>query len=256
MAASPDPAPPPDALPEHARSGEAPAPAEDLRDVQDQRHPWQFRLLVYVLTAFGAIFVWCLFKTLRTEVINGAMEKELRRKHAMFYAPWHRGVLISLYFWRWRRGWLLASASKDGEWATGLIRRFGNIPIRGSSSRGGRAAIKQMVEHLQRGVSGGLIPDAPKGPARVAKAGALVVAQRAGVPIIPTTFAVHPCIRLKSWDRTIIPLPFARFVTKFGEPFHVDPALEGEAFERRLRELEELLNRDADEVDAYVGMKR
>jgi lysophospholipid acyltransferase (LPLAT)-like uncharacterized protein len=228
----------------------------DLRDVQDQKHPWQFRLLVRVVTSLGAALVWCWFKTLRTEVINGAMERELRTRHTMFYAVWHRGVLFALYFWRWRRGWLLASASKDGEWAAGLIKRFRNIPIRGSSSRGGRAAIKQMVEHLKAGMSGGLIPDAPKGPARKCKAGALVVAQRAGVPIIPTTVAAHPCIRLKSWDRTIIPLPFARFVTKFGEPFYVDPALEGEAFEARLRELEEIMNRDADELDAYVGMKK
>ena len=228
----------------------------DVRDVQDQKHPWQFRLLVRVVTSFGAALVWCWFKTLRTEVINGAMEKQLRAKQTMFYAPWHRGVLFALYFWRWRKGWLLASASKDGEWAAGLIKRFGNIPIRGSSSRGGRAAIVQMVEHLKAGVSGGLIPDAPKGPARICKPGALVVAQRSGLPIIPTTVAAHPCIRLKSWDRTIIPLPFARFVTKFGDPFHVDPSLEGEAFDARLRELEEILNRDADELDAYVGMKK
>jgi lysophospholipid acyltransferase (LPLAT)-like uncharacterized protein len=228
----------------------------DLRDVQEQKHPWHFMLLVHVVTTIGAAFVWCWFKTLRTEVINGAKEKELRKQHAMFYTCWHRGVLLALYFWRWRKGWLLASASKDGEWATGFIKRFGNIPIRGSSSRGGRAAINQMVENLKSGVSGGLIPDAPKGPARRCKAGALTVAQRAGVPIIPTTVAAHPCIRLKSWDRTIIPLPFARFVTRFSDPFHVDPSLEGEAFEARLKQLEELMNREADELDAYVGMKK
>jgi lysophospholipid acyltransferase (LPLAT)-like uncharacterized protein len=82
-----------------------------------------------------------------------------------------------------------------------------------------------------------------------------VVAQRAGVPLVPTTFAISPCIRVKSWDRTIIPLPFARFVTKFGAPFHVDPALEGAALEARMKELEEILNRDADELDRYVGMR-
>ena len=76
------------------------------------------------------------------------------------------------------------------------------------------------------------------------------------MPIIPATFGAHPCIRLKSWDRTILPLPFARFVTKFGEPFYVDPSLEGEAFEARLKQLEELMNREADELDAYVGMRR
>jgi lysophospholipid acyltransferase (LPLAT)-like uncharacterized protein len=228
----------------------------DLRDVQDQNHPWPFMLSVHVVTWIAAAIVWLWFKTLRAEVINGAEERELRKQHTMFYTSWHRGLLFTLYFWRWRRGWLLASPSKDGEWATGLIKRFGNFPIRGSSSRGGRAAIKQMVESLKRGVPGGLVPDAPKGPARRCKAGALVVAQRAGVPIIPATFAAHPCIRLRSWDRTIIPLPFARFVAKFGEPFHVDPSLQGRAFDERLQQFEELMNREADELDAYVGMRK
>jgi lysophospholipid acyltransferase (LPLAT)-like uncharacterized protein len=226
-----------------------------VRDVQDMKHPWHFRLLVRVGTTLAAVLVWCWFKTLRTEVINGAQEKARRKQQAVVYASWHRGVLFALYFWRWEKGWLLASASKDGEWATGLIKRFGNFPIRGSSSRGGRAAIKQMVECLKSGVSGGLVPDAPKGPAGTCKAGALIVAQRAGAPIIPATFAAHPCIRLKSWDRTILPLPFARFVAKFGEPFYVDPSLEGEEFEARRKELEQLMDREAAELDAYLGMK-
>lgn len=229
-------------------------PDPDLRDVQDQKHPWYFRFLVFLITRFGAALVWCWFKTLRTEVINGPAEKALRGKQTMFYTCWHRTVVLALYFWRFRGGWLLASASKDGEFAAGLIRAFRNVPIRGSSSRGGRAAIVQMVENLKSGVSGGLIPDAPKGPSRVAKAGALVVAQRSGLPIIPTTFAAAPCLRLRTWDGTVIPYPFARFVTKFGEPFFVDPALEGEAFERRLSELEAVMNRDADELDALVRM--
>ena len=231
-------------------------PGAEIRDIQDQKHPWHFILLVHVMATLAAALVWCWFKTLRTEVINGAEEKNRRKKHAVVYATWHRGMLFALYFWRWEKGWLLASASKDGEWAAGLIKRLGNFPIRGSSSRGGRAAIKQMVECLKSGVSGGLVPDAPKGPDRRCKAGALIVAQRAGAPIIPATFAAHPCIRLKSWDRTIIPLPFARFVTKFGEPFYVDPSLEGETFEARLKQLEDLMNREADDLDAYVRMKR
>ena len=224
--------------------------SEDARDAVVV-HPWHFRLLVYVVTSLGAAIVFCWWKTLRVTVINGEMERELRKKGPMFYAPWHRGVLWALYFWRWRKGWLLASASKDGEWATGLIRRFGNIPIRGSSSRGGRAAIVKMVEHLKAGISGGLIPDAPKGPARVSKPGVLVVAQRAGVDIVPVAIAAERCWRLKSWDQTIIPKPFSRFVVKFAEPFKVDPALEGAAFEQRLREFDKVMNDLADEVDAY-----
>ena len=228
---------------------------EDARDVVVV-HPWHFRLLVYVITSIGALIVFLWWKTLRVTVINGEMERELRARGTMFYAPWHRGVLWALYFWRWRGGWLLASASKDGEWATGLIRRFGNIPIRGSSSRGGRVAIVKMVEQLKAGVSGGLIPDAPKGPARVSKPGVLVVSQRSGVDIVPVAIAAERCWRLKSWDRTVLPKPFSRFVVKFAEPFKVDASLEGEAFEKRLREFDKVMNDLADEVDAYFPGKK
>ncbi len=225
---------------------------EDLRSVV-VKQPWHFRLLVFVVTSIGFAILWCWFKTLRMTVINGKEEKRLRTQGPMFYATWHRGVLCAIYFWRWRKGWLLASASKDGEWATGLIHRFGNIAIRGSSSRGGKVAIQQMVEHLKSGISGGLIPDAPKGPALVSKPGALVVAQRAGVAIIPTAFAAEHGKRANNWDRTILPRPFSRFVVKFGEPFHVDPSLEGEAFQQRLRELDAVMKQVADDVDAWFA---
>lgn len=234
----------------------APAPAapasdgDGHRDVQ-VRHPWHFRLLVRVVTTIGAIVLWCWFRTIRITVINGAEEKVLRTKGPILYATWHRGVLCTIWFWRWRGGFYLASASKDGEWAAGLVRCFGNVTIRGSSSRGGRAAMAQMVDALKSGVSGGIIPDAPRGPARVSKPGALVVAQRSGCTLLPVALAMEHGIRLKSWDRTMLPRPFTRFVAKFGEPFHVDPALEGEAFARRLAEFDIVMNRLADDVDGH-----
>ena len=231
-----------------------PADTPDLRDVQ-VRHPWHFRLLVRVVTIAGAVVLWCWFRTLRITVINGEQEKALRTKGPILYATWHRGVLCTVYFWRWRGGFYLASASKDGEWAAGLIRCFRNMTIRGSSSRGGRAAIGKMVEALKRGVSGGIIPDAPKGPPRVSKPGALVVAQRSGCILLPTAFAMEHGMRLKSWDRTMLPRPFTRFVAKFGEPFPVDPSLEGDAFDRRLAEFDVVMNRLADDVDGHFVKK-
>lgn len=223
---------------------------DDVRDVE-VRHPWHFRLLVFVVTSIGAWILLAWFKTVRMTVLNGAEEKALRAKQTMFYATWHRGVMMTIYFWRWRKGFYLASAGKDGEWAAGLIRRFGNFTVRGSSSRGGRVAVRKMVEQLSNGVSGGIIPDAPKGPARLSKIGALVVSQRSGVPLIPVAFQIERGLHLKNWDRTMIPWPFSRAVAKFGEPFLVDPALEGDALLARLAEFDVVMNRLADEVDTH-----
>lgn len=218
------------------------------------RLSWTFRLLVYVLTSLGAMLFWCWFRTLRVEVRNQALDDELRARGAVIYASWHRGMFLAAFHWRWQKGWMLASGSKDGEWAAGLIQRLANRTVRGSSSRGGKEALQQLEALLRAGVPGGITPDAPRGPERRSKPGILALAQRAGVPIVPVTFSCRPCVRIKSWDRTILPLPFARLVAKYGEPLLPGVPLEGAAFDARLRELDDALNRDADEVDADVGM--
>jgi lysophospholipid acyltransferase (LPLAT)-like uncharacterized protein len=225
---------------------------EDRRVVLE-RHPLPYRILIRAVTFFGAMVLLVWYKTLRVTVIGGETERELRRKQTMFYATFHRGVIWTIYFWRWRKGFYLASSSKDGEWAVGLIKAFGNHAVRGSSSRGGKLAIQGMVDALRSGISGGIIPDAPKGPERVCKIGTLVAAQRAGVSIVPVAIHADRCWRLRGWDRTIFPKPFSRFVVKFGEPFTVDPALSGPALEARLAEFDAVMNRIADDADTFFG---
>jgi lysophospholipid acyltransferase (LPLAT)-like uncharacterized protein len=163
-------------------------------------------------------------------------------------------VLFWVWFFRWRRGYMMASASKDGEWAAGLIHRFGNRAVRGSSSRGGREALREICERMSAdGASGGALSDAPRGPERRSKPGVLALAQRTGFPLVAVQLAAARGWRLRSWDRTIIPAPFSRLVVKYGEPFEVDAALEGEAFDRRLAEFDAHMNRITDEVDAYFA---
>jgi hypothetical protein len=116
-------------------------PTPDRRDEQ-RRYPWHFRLLTYVVTGLGSMLVWCWFKTLRVRVIG----PEPDIADHVIYATWHRGILYAVFHWRWRNGVLMASASKDGEWAAGMIKRFGNRVVRGSSSRGGRVALQGLSE--------------------------------------------------------------------------------------------------------------
>ena len=222
--------------------------------------PLHFRIFVYVLTSLGAVILWCWFRTLRLEVRNRQVEDEPLRKGAVLYTSWHRGIFLAAFFWRWQGGWMVASGSKDGEWAAGMIKRFGNRVLRGSSAKDGRAkggkeVMRDAEALLAAGIRGGLTPDAPRGPERRCKPGILALAQRSGVPIIPVTFSVWPCWRMRSWDRTILPFPFARFVAQYGEPFYVGPPVEGAAFDARLRDLDEHMNRGVDELDAETGMR-
>lgn len=221
---------------------------------EQERHAWWFRLLVYQLTALGAALLWCWFKTLRVETV-GAEHDSLRNEQAAVYATWHRGMLYSVYHWRRKRGYMMASASKDGEWAAGLIQRFGNGTVRGSSSRGGRSALNELVTKLSAGdgTSGGFLPDAPRGPARVSKPGIVVLAKRTGLPIVPVAFAAKRSWRLKNWDRTILPKPFSRFVVVYGQPFRVDEDLAGEAFDARREAFDRALNAVTDQADAHFA---
>ena len=211
----------------------------------------RFRLAVYLLTGFAAIILWCWFKTLRLQVVGEEYDLAECDKGPVIYTTWHRSFLFGVYFLRWRGGFTMASPSEDGEWAAGLVRRFGNFTVRGSSSRKGGVALHRLIEKLKEGHSGSMVTDAPRGPARKSKPGVLLLAQRSGVPILPMQFAAKWCICLRSWDRTIVPLPFSRFVVKFSEPFRVASDLDEEAFERRLGELDQVLNQLTDEVDAY-----
>ena len=135
-------------------------------------------------------------------------------------------------------GVLMVSQSRDGDIIADTIARFGLRPVRGSSGRGGRAALDAMIDAVRdEGVSAGVIVDGPRGPARVAKAGAVVLARATGLPVVPGTWWARPAVRFGSWDRTIVPLPFARVVFAFEESFTVPSTADDEEVERRRLDL-------------------
>ncbi len=138
----------------------------------------------------------------------------------------------------------MVSQSADGEIAASVIRRCGYVPVRGSSSRGGKEALAEMLEYLRthRGVTIGLVVDGPRGPARRSKMGIIVLARETGVPLYPLRIWAQRRILLRSWDRTMIPLPFNRMIAWAGEPIVVPPDVNEEAMEQHRAELERRLN--------------
>jgi lysophospholipid acyltransferase (LPLAT)-like uncharacterized protein len=154
-----------------------------------------------------------------TEFGREIEENYIRRNpgKGVLYASWHRGLFFVIYWYRDQQVVSIASASEDGELAAQAARRFGWITARGSSSRGGRQAYRQMEDLIQLGHRGGLVADAPRGPRFVSKLGIIYLAKRTGIPIIPVIWSANRYWRLNSWDRTIIPKPFARIVALFGD---------------------------------------
>jgi lysophospholipid acyltransferase (LPLAT)-like uncharacterized protein len=115
----------------------------------------------------------------------------------------------------------LISASKDGALLATILQRFGVHPVRGSSSRRGAQALLELASWAKRGFDLAVTPDGPRGPRYVVQEGVVVLAQVTGLPIVPYSCQLGWKIRVKSWDRFEIPLPFSRCEMTFGEPIYV-----------------------------------
>jgi lysophospholipid acyltransferase (LPLAT)-like uncharacterized protein len=115
----------------------------------------------------------------------------------------------------------LISASKDGAFLAAILERFKVQPVRGSSSRRGAQALLELTSWAKRGYDLAITPDGPRGPCYVVQEGVMALAQLTGHPIVPFGFQAHWKIRLKSWDRFQIPLPFSRCDLRVGELIYV-----------------------------------
>ena len=148
---------------------------------------------------------------------------------AAIYCIWHNRLALCMpayygYVQKYRRTSGLAvmvSASKDGGFLAGILECFNVQPVRGSSSRRGPQALLELTTWAERGYDLAITPDGPRGPLYVVQAGAMSLAQLTGLPIVPVSFHMNWKIRLKSWDRFQIPLPFSRCEMIFEKPIFV-----------------------------------
>lgn len=132
-------------------------------------------------------------------------------------ALWHESFLAAAWLYRDRDVVVMVSRSRDGDRIAAVLSRLGFASAaRGSSSRGGASALRQQTEAVAAGRHGALLCDGPRGPARRAKTGAVALARGTGRPLQPVVFAARPSLRFRSWDRTLLPLPFARVVCAYG----------------------------------------
>ncbi|GDX87260.1 hypothetical protein LBMAG44_11730 [Gemmatimonadota bacterium] len=150
-------------------------------------------------------------------------------KRGVVLALWHGHLLPLAWFLRGHGMSVLVSEHRDGEIIARILQRLGYSMIRGSSTRGGARALVEMVRALKTGVAVCITPDGPKGPARKFSPGAAVAAQRSGVPIVTMFVTAERAWALNSWDRFMIPMPFAKIVLHFGEPTNVRPGTPGDA---------------------------
>jgi lysophospholipid acyltransferase (LPLAT)-like uncharacterized protein len=146
-------------------------------------------------------------------------------------AFWHGRILSATYYFRRRGIVVITSENFDGEWIARIIERFGYGTARGSTTRGGRKAMLQLVRDMKAGRPTGFTLDGPRGPARVAQPGAVWLAAATGNPLLPFHLEASSYWSVRSWDRTQIPKPFSTVALVVGTPIEVAKDSPGEALE-------------------------
>ncbi|MGE0445665.1 MAG: lysophospholipid acyltransferase family protein [Vicinamibacterales bacterium] len=154
---------------------------------------------------------------------------------------WHGRILPATWYFRRRGIVVITSENFDGEWIAGIIERFGYGTARGSTSRGAKKAMLQLVRDMKRGKPAGFTLDGPRGPAKVAQLGAVWLARATGNPLLPFHLEASSHWTMRSWDRTQIPKPFSTVALVVGEPIEVPRDLPDDQLDQVRVQLEERL---------------
>lgn len=178
------------------------------------RVAWIARLGVLLLRALA--FTW------RVRIINGDIPRALdERGEAFIHVLWHGQLLPLTWAHRNRQISVIVSEHSDGEILARVMHALGCRTVRGSTSRGAARALLGACRELEAGFDLAITPDGPRGPARTVAPGAVIIAQRTGAAMVPVAASANRAWRLRSWDRFLIPKPFARITVAYGEPIRI-----------------------------------
>jgi lysophospholipid acyltransferase (LPLAT)-like uncharacterized protein len=197
-------------------------------------YTWRERLNIYLADLAFFILIRLIGSTLRWEARGlEHLEAIYQNNHRAIFTFWHSCIFGATWFWRDRRIVVMSSVSKDGEFTSRLIKRFGYGSARGSATRGAGRALAEMSACLERGIDVAFTIDGPKGPANVAKPGAVTLARHSGQAILLFHIALKKYWQLPSWDRLQIPKPFTRALALVAEPIYVSRDATNEEVEEK-----------------------
>jgi lysophospholipid acyltransferase (LPLAT)-like uncharacterized protein len=180
---------------------------------------------------------------------DGALDAA--RQGRCLFATWHNRLALSLLIYRRylrplqpdRRMAAMVSASRDGALLARILEWFDVQPVRGSTSRRGPQALRELVGWAERGLDLAITPDGPRGPCYQVQEGVVALAQLTALPLLPVGYRLHRKIRARSWDRFQIPMPFTRVDLVFGNPLLVPRRIDATERESLRSQLEEELLR-------------
>ncbi len=212
---------------------------------------------VWLFSVAASCVIRIIGSTLRWEEQGWYQHEAIKAAGKTFIgAFWHGRILASICWWRDRDIVVMTSRHRDGDYIAAVIRRFGFRSARGSSTRGSRGALVEMLHWLRNGRDVAFTIDGPRGPRYVAKPGATWLASRSGSPIIPFNISAERKWVLRSWDHFQIPKPFSRVVIIVGTPLYVKADAGEEELEAAQRELQHSLEGLLERADSYWDARR
>lgn len=190
--------------------------------------------------------VSALASTWRVEIWHGGRLASAPGGSPRVILLWHETLLPLLWAHRGMGVHILASEARDGQYLMEYASRLGYGSIPGSVTRGGLRAMFRALRELKAGATVAFATDGPRGPRRVVKPGGLLMAARAGCAVIPVFADADRAWRFRSWDRFLVPKPFARVRVVYGHPVRMGTTTD--AMEQGVREVEAQFSRLEEEI--------
>jgi lysophospholipid acyltransferase (LPLAT)-like uncharacterized protein len=198
-----------------------------------------YKLALAVLPSLATWYMRLVFGTSKKVYLHQDREEEICKKQPFAMGCFHQTLVpIAVYMSQYKTV-AMVSRSWDGEFIARVIEKWGYFTARGSSSRGGKEALAEMIEISRlHNCTTGVTVDAPRGPAGKVKMGIVMLGRETGQPVVPIACWTTRIIQFKSWDKMMMPLPFSTIVFCFGKPTQVPQGLDWEDYERLRLEIE------------------
>jgi hypothetical protein len=210
-----------------------------------------------LLSFIGSVLIRILGLTWRVEWRGLENLREARERTGnVIFSFWHGRLLVLSYTHRKKNIQVLASEHYDGDLMGRIIYRMGFGHLKGSSSRGGHRALRELKTALERGLDIGLTVDGPRGPRGVLQQGAVELGRITEKAVLPLTNSASSRKLFDSWDRFQLPLPFSRVVVEYGKPMILTGDEDAEQREAAKAAFQERLNRLTAELDRNLGYDR
>lgn len=186
--------------------------------VETDRPPftWWQDILLTLISWATTIAVRLIGPTMRFAVSCEENSPVSLEQRPFVYSFWHQCTFAATYLWRDLNIRVMSSTSFDGEFTARMIRRFGFLPVRGSSSRGAVRGLLGMRKEIEAGWTVAFTIDGPRGPRFVTKPGPVLLARFSRVPMAVFHIAIENAWVLNTWDRLMIPKPFTKALMRVG----------------------------------------